>query len=75
MNLRTGGDGRLTQLSRYERDTMVFVRRKGTHHVILFLEILFSFNKFNHCRKQGQEFVVVPRLLVVALFRQRLYNP
>lgn len=54
---------------------MVFVRRKGTQHVILFLEILFSFNKFNHCGKQGLEFVVVPMLLVVALFRQRLYNP
>lgn len=58
MNLRTGGDGRITQLSRYERDTMVFVCGKGTHGVILFLEILFSFNKFNHCGKQGQGFVV-----------------
>lgn len=24
---------------------------KGTHQPILFLERLFSFNKFNHCRK------------------------
>ena len=29
MHFRTGGDGRLTQLSRYERDTMVFVCRNG----------------------------------------------
>lgn len=49
--------------------------KKGTHHPILFLERHFSFNKFNHCGKQGWEFVVVPRLLVVVLFRRRLYHP
>lgn len=49
---------------------------KGARHPILFLERLFSFNKFNHCGKQGRGRVCgAAKVVVAVLFRQRLYNP
>lgn len=76
MHFRTG-DGRLTQLSPCERDTMVFVCRKGSTTIqsSFWRDFSVLINLITAENKAEGEFVVVPRLPVVVLFRRRLYNP
>lgn len=70
MHFRTEGDGKVTELSQYEKDTMVLLCY-GHGEVILSLESFFSVINISLCHwlKRGSGFLGEERPLVMSLFR------